>query len=550
MSVTFLTNEDGDCLTNKLKGIYVDTNISLGTISQGGFGLNNIIFSSTQVCRTELLEVNINGEVFVTDLPDNIKYKIYYGDSPTYSESNTFKEVTSDYVSDSSFGIVAKYIRVKLVAYDDNGNRINITPNMCEGIKFSTRKFEGAKTQYKKDKIIRVVSNTATTEEKAYADYLCDGINDQVEINQALQDIANMNGGKLQLSSGVFYIDNFALDDDGVYRGISVPAITGLTVTIQGMGGMSDGNIIGTCIDLSKSAYDALPTETTDQRELFGQAFTSTLSSTVLYLSDIRFRTPGNKKPLIFIDLYNFGRVTLEHVYGYAYKGVLGSGLNPAVEGLIGVRMLRGSNFGAENTYKSCGMNGFYEGWQVGSEHVYMRQCSAIYNVYGYTFGNYTWSNSFLHPITMIRCTDERNLNLPLFKACGFYESSNPDHHQGQRIDMIDFSIERKEDGTPGHTLYDLAIEETPGSFNGDIVFTMTDHKNLNCYDIPFFQSGGSNFKVRNSYHKLIGTTETRLTYAATNMQQYFDTDLNKMLFYINEKWIDANGVEVDSTTK
>lgn len=49
----------------------------------------------------------------------------------------------------------------------------------------------------------RVASSTATTAEKASADYVCDGTADNVEINQALQDVKTA-GGIVELSSGTF----------------------------------------------------------------------------------------------------------------------------------------------------------------------------------------------------------------------------------------------------------------------------------------------------------------------------------------------------------
>ena len=163
-----------------------------------------------------------------------------------------------------------------------------------------------------------------------------------------------------------------------------------------------------------------------------------------------------------------------------------------------------------------------------------MRQCSAIYNVYGYTFGNYQWTNAFLHPITMIKCTDERNINLPLFKKCGFYGGSVT---KGQRIDMIDFSIERKTEGTPGHVLGNLAVEDVDGTFNGEISFTMLNNNNVNSVDVAFFQSGGSNFKIRNSAHKLYGTNTLRNSYAANQWQEFYSTDDSCLYRYVNGQW-------------
>ena len=150
-----------------------------------------------------------------------------------------------------------------------------------------------------------------------------------------------------------------------------------------------------------------------------------------------------------------------------------------------------------------------------------MRQCSAIFNVYGYTFGNYDWTNAFIHPIVMVRCTDERNVNMPLFKNNGFTMSG-----QGkQSITMIAFSVERSSNNTPGDVLKDFAKEEVNGRFYGDITFTIMGEGLTNRVDIPFFANGsGKNFKVRNLAHAIAGTTEERLTYAANNNQEYYDT--------------------------
>jgi hypothetical protein len=52
---------------------------------------------------------------------------------------------------------------------------------------------------------VSVASTQASAIEKMFANYVCDGVNDEVEINQALQDI-KAKGGTVQLSSGAFLI--------------------------------------------------------------------------------------------------------------------------------------------------------------------------------------------------------------------------------------------------------------------------------------------------------------------------------------------------------
>lgn len=519
------------------KGFVITENINVGTISQGTFGDDNADSANNQVCRTELLEVNLNGNLNI-NLPTGVKYMLCYGDTPVYNISdNKIKKMHTTWTDEPKCHVTAKYIRLKLALFDENNNRLNITPSDCEGLALSYDGFTGISEQIYKDKVVRVASNTANDIEKKYADFICDGIADEQQINQALQLLGEIGGGTLQLSSGIFYLDNFTQGTDGVYRSIVYPNIDGLTITIKGTGAMAKGDLVATSIDLSYSAYTALNNSSNSQYELFGKNLGG--KQTVLYMKDLRFRSPKNQKKFIFIDLFAFGRVELEHVYCYAYKDVLASTLAPAVDGLIGCKMLDGSNWGTENNYLSCGMYACYEGWQVGSEHVYMRNCSAIYNVYGYTFGNYQWSNAFLHPITLIGCCDERNVNLPLFKKCGFYSSSAT--NKGQRIDIISMAIERKSAGTPGGNLGDLAVEVTDGTFNGDISFTMLNDGNVNSVNIPFFQSGGSNFKVRNSAHALSGNTATRNSYAPNNFEEFYDTTEGKLYKYINGNWIALN---------
>ena len=59
-----------------------------------------------------------------------------------------------------------------------------------------------------------VASNDATDRQKELADYVCDGTNDEAQINQAIQDLpevystgSNPKGGLIQFTQGNFYID-------------------------------------------------------------------------------------------------------------------------------------------------------------------------------------------------------------------------------------------------------------------------------------------------------------------------------------------------------
>lgn len=64
---------------------------------------------------------------------------------------------------------------------------------------------------------IFVASTSATTKEKALADYLCDGTNDEVQIQAAIDDLAT-SGGVVQLSSGLFIVHKPAGATDIVFE--------------------------------------------------------------------------------------------------------------------------------------------------------------------------------------------------------------------------------------------------------------------------------------------------------------------------------------------
>lgn len=51
----------------------------------------------------------------------------------------------------------------------------------------------------------------------------------------------------------------------------------------------------------------------------------------------------------------------------------------------------------------------------------------------------------------------------------------------------------------------------------------------------------GKNIITRDLNDKFSGKTSERPKYPQNN-QQYFDTTLNKMLYYINNNWVDAMG--------
>ncbi len=215
--------------------------------------------------------------------------------------------------------------------------------------------------------------------------------------------------------------------------------------------------------------------------------------------------------------------------------------------GCIGLTMTDGSNNSFSN-YTNVQTYGFDEGIQVGGEHVVCINCGAAIGRYGFTFGNYVTDCGSNHPITLINCMDERNINLPLFNMCGDSDGKGGRLQGRQEVTLISFNMERVERQTPGGKLGDLMREVHPGTWCGSIDFTLQPAWcSLNAIDFKLWESDGSgkNIRTRNSCHKMICTTEERLSYYPTLGQQIFDTDLNKMLICIDpdrKKWVDLMG--------
>jgi hypothetical protein len=391
-----------------------------------------------------------------------------------------------------------------------------------------------------KDRIF-IASNEASEEEKTYADYVCDGVNDEVEIQKAIDYLNKVGGGCIKLSAGRFFLQNFTLCEDGVYRCLTIPQ-SNVTIEIEGVGfgywektGSYD-KIVGTILYLSTIAHNQI---TNDRKYEIISAPNVEYSRLGLRLKKIGIRIPNNQKPIICINLFNVGRPYLESVMLHGYGLDIGGIPPKAVDGCIGIRMTNGWNYGTECMYKMCGANGFYEAFQVGGEHVIMLDCSGIFNVYSYTFGNYEWTyGAFLHPITMINCCDERGVNMPLFvkagvKYDGVYTKGK------QNINIIDFNCERGvTENIPGGVEGDDAIVMDDECFAGTITYTKKIGVNAIGSDSTFFQKGGKNFKIRNVAQPLYGTTEVRNSLGANNGQEFFDTDLGKMMYFFEGRWM------------
>jgi len=397
---------------------------------------------------------------------------------------------------------------------------------------------------------ITLASSTSTEEMKKVADIVCDGINDELDIQAAI-DRCVVEGKNVYLYNGKYNIDDFYdFGDGGPLTAIRFPnAFREITLIGQNFSYKKDDGVI---IYVSAEALDKIVEREADvMRATYTQIGLGNGSS--LKLENLRVALSHNKQAIRCIDLRRCDRPELKNVVLNAYHDMpAGLGKPPAIpkEGCIGLTMTDGSNH-SYSTYTNVLSSGFYEGIQVGGEHVVMNDCGTIMCYYGFTFGNYELNCGANHPITMINCYDERNVNLPLFNSCGDGDGQGGRLLGEQEVTMISFNIERLAEQTPGLKLGDLMREVHPGIWRGNIGFTAQPawcHLNEKNFRLWENDGSGVGFKTRNECHKAVCTTEERLSYYPMYGQQIFDTDLNKMLICIDpatKKWIDFNGQEV-----
>ena len=406
------------------------------------------------------------------------------------------------------------------------------------------------KTEYKR--YITVAASNSTKAAKKTADFVCSGKHDEQTIQAAVDKCFKTNLN-LFLCNGTYTIEDFYdFGDGGPKTAVRVPnKYRELSIIGENHSNTKyNRNNIGVQFYVPETALNMVGDEEADilRNEWTSRGLGNGAS---LRIENVCATLSNNQHKVRCFDFRRTDRVEVKNMTLSAIGDMnagLGNPPKPAEVGCIGLTMTDGSNQSYSN-YENVTVSGFYEGIQVGGERPTLKNCGAIMCTYGFTFGNYESNCGSNHPITLITCYDERNINLPLFgEWCGDDDLDGNRIKGEQDITMISFSIERFPEQTPGGKLGDCMREVIPGLWKCKIEFGAQpawNHTNEKHFQLWENDGSGVGIQTTNNVHKKICSTEERLSYYPTYGQEVFDTDLNRMVICIdveNRKWVDYNG--------
>ena len=384
--------------------------------------------------------------------------------------------------------------------------------------------------------IVRVAAANSSEAEKAAADFVCTGTNDEAVLTKAVETLTR--GGTLKLADGDYYIDAFPYEGNtAVLFGYN----EGRARTINVVGGTENKSYntrFGVGIHVTEKAIRAMDPGkgpyrlfcgTSKKPKAPGVFFKYTFVNNVNF-RDIQILFHDASKPWRGIDGSCFGNMQLDMVGVYTEQYFNDRFLHkkPAMpaKGSTGVVSCRGANDEASRiAYDWVNVGGMHTGFLFqGVDHLVLKACTAARCCYGYRATTGTPKT-----MTWINCCDEGNTHLPFLGGKG-------------HLTAIDFNIERfNADYIPDSPDGDgsAAKEERPGAWHGYISYTLQGK----AFGLKRFWAEGSghNFRTVNLDHSMTSRPEH-----PEYLETYFDKATNKTITWNGEMWVDAMGNRVD----
>ena len=392
---------------------------------------------------------------------------------------------------------------------------------------------------WKASDAIYVAAADSSETDQQIADYICDGKDDQYTIQKAVDEITKrekdeVRGKRICLLSGNYYISDFPQENAW---GKAAVLIDNVTNAFEHIGILICGSehTESTCIHITKECYDQL-----DDNTSYSIFAAKDHNWNHHVFKDLYVTVPDNQKKIVCFDGRLMGSLGMTRCKCICKAKGNYSNINRQlpVEDFVAFMGTYGSNNMWQEKWEFCQAEGFGQGFAVGSEHLLMHKCAALFGRYGFTFNNYPCNfGAVVHPMTLLSCIDEANANLWKFGKNDMKQCINA-YNTSFEVVPGWFELE-------GH----YATEERPGDYVGHIDYVCNQgFYTENSVSIRLWEEGsGVNFDTVNNTHKKVCTSEERRSYAANIGQEVFDIDVNKKLICIQPNvWVDAFGNTVE----
>lgn len=381
-----------------------------------------------------------------------------------------------------------------------------------------------------KDTIVRVAAANSSDLDKARADYVGTGINDEAMINAAIEDL--VFGGTLQLLDGDYYLDSFRSHNNSAifFRNNGYARTINFVGTTENKSNLSD---YGVTMHVTQKAFDSMVSGTNynviigDERVItIGQwwGFATNVNFNNFYL---KFYT--SQKPLVGINGQYFGSSFMKQfgVYSESYfmdRFDRHKPVTPSIDSIGVISVNDANDEMALIGLDTVNIGGLGTGIIIArAEHVVMKNCTVARCVFGYKF----YGNA-QKPLTLINNADEGNRHLPRFRGSGL-------------ITAIDYSIERFDDTVipddPTGDTNPYAVEELPNGWKGTFDYNIQGSA-IGLHNL-WSPESGKNILTRKIAAPKSGTTNPS---NPDYLQEFYRTDLNKKVIYNGDNWRDANG--------
>lgn len=288
-----------------------------------------------------------------------------------------------------------------------------------------------------------VAAKDSSEIDKNKADIICDGINDEIEIECAINcNVTISNSARVLLLPGTYNIERFRKIknlNNNIYAQGNIAILTQKSlvnngryeVVLEGRYPSHFAKNSATKLIVSKACQQSLENDKTKEYTIFGALRNdpnivagSMFDMFALSISNIFISTNGLDKPIICIDGIGYGQLMVSHC-GISWNADDDSDLlvyfdtNPPVEGLIGIRGCYGSNRGCKNYIKNTTICGMHEGLAVLGEHFIIEDCLQHHCYYAFTIGNYNVRRKMEHPNIFIGNSVEQCYRFALLNRYG-----------------------------------------------------------------------------------------------------------------------------------